>query len=121
MKKLLAIVLALVMVLSLAACAQKTETQDPQPAQTETSETTPADEAKTEDPAAEEEKTEEAPAETHSIVYLTQTLGDMGFLDNLWEGIQALAADKGYTAQAIEMGADASVYEAGFIDALDSG
>lgn len=121
MKKLLAIVLALVMVLSLTACAQKTETQDPQPAQTETSETAPAEEAKTEEPAAEEAKTEEAPAETHSIVYLTQTLGDMGFLDNLWEGIQALAADKGYTAQAIEMGADASVYEAGFIDALDSG
>ena len=58
MKKLIALLLALVMVLALAACAAKTETE---PAKTEPAETTPSttEETKTEDPAPAEETTGE--------------------------------------------------------------
>lgn len=92
MKKLLAILLALGLVLGLAACGGDTDTDDPG-----------------------------QETDTRSLVYLTSTLGDMGFLDNAWDGIQRLASENGYTAQAIEMGADSSAYEAAFLDALDSG
>ena len=67
MKKIIAMLLALVMVLGLAACASKTE-----PAQTEepaATETTPAAEETTEEPA----ETTEEPATTEATgsVYLS--------------------------------------------------
>ena len=67
MKKIIAMLLALVMVLGLAACASKTEPAQPEePAATET---TPAAEETTEEPA----ETTEEPATTEatgSVYYL---------------------------------------------------
>ena len=87
MKKIIAMLLALVMVLGLAACAAKTE-----PAQTEepaATETTPAAEETTETPA----ETTEEPATTDaagSVYYLN-------FKPEFDEALQKLAAD--YTAK----------------------
>ena len=63
---------------------------------------------------------QETTAETKSVVFLCSTLGDMGFLDNAWEGIQKICDSNGYTKTAIEMGSDTSAYQAAYLDALDS-
>ena len=62
MKKILALLLVLVMVFSLVACASKTETPATETTTEETATETTTEE-KTEEPAAEEEKTEEPAAE----------------------------------------------------------
>lgn len=106
MKKFLTMLLAMCIFVLATACGGATETQE-----------NPSVEKDTEE---QEESVTEGDNE-HSLVFLTSTLGDMGFYDNAWDGIQALAAEYGYACEAIEMGSDVAVYEASFLDALDSG
>ena len=78
MKKLIALLLALVMVLALAACAAKSE-----PAKTETTpETTTTEETKTEDPAP----AEETPAETTGEKMYIPVMAK-GFQHQFWQAV----------------------------------
>ena len=80
MKKFLALCLALIMVLSLAACGEKT------PADTDTN--TPDDSAK-----------------VYNVVYLVNgNLGDKSFFDSAQAGLEQLKADGRITLRTIEMG-----------------
>lgn len=80
MKKFLALCLALIMVLSLAACGEKT------PADTDTS--TPDDGEK-----------------VYNVVYLVNgNLGDKSFFDSAQAGLEQLKADGRITLRTIEMG-----------------
>ena len=97
MKKIFALLLALVMVFSLVACASKTET--------------PATETKTEETATEattEEKTEEPAAEegkVYNVAYLVNgNLGDKSFFDSAEAGLAQLKADGRIDYVTIEMG-----------------
>ena len=106
MKKILALLLALVMVFSLVACASKTET----PATETTTEETAAEtttEEKTEEPAA-EETTEEPAAEegkVYNVAYLVNgNLGDKSFFDSAEAGLAQLKADGRIDYVTIEMG-----------------
>ena len=107
MKKYLALLLVLVMVLSLAACASKTEpaadttTAEPAAEPAETTEETPAAEEET--PAAEEE----APAadDVKHVVYIVNgNLGDKSFFDSCESGLAELQAAGRITYTTIEMG-----------------
>ena len=99
MKKYLALLLVLVMVLSLAACASKpAETTEPAPA--ETTDTTPTEETKEEEPApAEETKTEEEPAETseYAVAMITDygDITDQSFNQTTYEACKAFCEDNG--------------------------
>ena len=91
MKKIIAMLLALVMVLGLAACASKTE-----PAQTEepaATETTPAAEETTEETTEEPAETTEEPATTEA----TGSVYYLNFKPEADEAWQKLAAT--YTEQ----------------------
>ena len=80
MKKFLALCLALIMVLSLAACGEKT------PADTDTN--TPDDSAN-----------------VYNVVYLVNgNLGDKSFFDSAQAGLEQLKADGRITLRTIEMG-----------------
>ena len=80
MKKSLALCLALIMVLSLAACGEKT------PADTDTN--TPDDSEK-----------------VYNVVYLVNgNLGDKSFFDSAQAGLEQLKADGRITLRTIEMG-----------------
>ena len=106
MKKILALLLALVMVLSLAACASA-------PAETTTTEETKAEETTTTETAAEEtaepaaEETTE-PAEegkVYNVAYLVNgNLGDKSFFDSAEAGLAQLKADGRIDYVTIEMG-----------------
>mgnify|MGYP000363314047 CR=1 FL=1 len=107
MKKYLALLLVLVMVLSLAACASKTEpaadttTAEPAAEPAETTEETPAAEEET--PAAEEE----APAadDVKHVVYIVNgNLGDKSFFDSAESGLAALEEAGRIEYVTIEMG-----------------
>ena len=107
MKKILALLLALVMVFSLVACASKTETPATE-TKTEETATETTTEEKTEEPAAEEEKTEEPAAEegkVYNIAYLVNgNLGDKSFFDSAEAGLAQLKADGRIDYVTIEMG-----------------
>ena len=96
MKKIFALLLALVMVFSLVACASKTETPATE-TKTEETATETTTEEKTEEPAAEEEKTEEPAAEegkVYNVAYLVNgNLGDKSFFDSAEAGLAQLKAD----------------------------
>ena len=82
MKKFLALCLALIMVLSLAACGEKA------PADTDTDANTPDDSEK-----------------VYSVVYLVNgNLGDKSFFDSAQAGLEQLKADGRITLRTIEMG-----------------
>ena len=106
MKKILALLLALVMVFSLVACASKTETPATE-TKTEETATETTTEEKTEEPAA-EEKTEEPAAEegkVYNIAYLVNgNLGDKSFFDSAEAGLAQLKADGRIDYVTIEMG-----------------
>ena len=110
MKKLIAILMTLAMVLALAACGSQT------PAATDSTGNTSAEAGKTEveTPAADGIASE-------SIIYLCINLGDLSFNDLGWKGCQDAAAKYGWSADVIELGKDTSVYENAFLDAIDSG
>ena len=107
MKKIFALLLALVMVFSLVACASKTETPATE-TKTEETATETTTEEKTEEPAAEEEKTEEPAAEegkVYNIAYLVNgNLGDKSFFDSAEAGLAQLKADGRIDYVTIEMG-----------------
>ena len=107
MKKILALLLVLVMVFSLVACASKTETPATE-TKTEETATETTTEEKTEEPAAEEEKTEEPVAEegkVYNVAYLVNgNLGDKSFFDSAEAGLAQLKADGRIDYVTIEMG-----------------
>ena len=82
MKKILALLLAVVMVLGMVACASKTEA----PAETTTTEPaaeTTTEETKTEEPAKEEETaTEEQPTEAEGVIKKVALVTDVGTIDD---------------------------------------
>ena len=106
MKKIIALLLALVMVFALVACAAKT---DAPAANTTTEETTtePTTTEETTEPAAEEETTAE-PAEegkVYNVAYLVNgNLGDKSFFDSAEAGLAQLKADGRIDYVTIEMG-----------------
>ena len=106
MKKILALLLALVMVFSLVACASKTETPATE-TKTEETATEATTEEKTEEPAT-EEKTEEPAAEegkVYNVAYLVNgNLGDKSFFDSAEAGLAQLKADGRIDYVTIEMG-----------------
>ena len=106
MKKIFALLLALVMVFSLVACASKTETPATE-TKTEETATETTTEEKTEEPAA-EEKTEEPAAEegkVYNVAYLVNgNLGDKSFFDSAEAGLAQLKADGRIDYVTIEMG-----------------
>lgn len=106
MKKLLAILLALTMVLALAACGGSGTA----------STTLPKNDDKNKDTTAGGDT-----VEAKSIIYLCMNLGDLSFNDLGWVGCQAAAEKHGWTADVIELGKDTSTYENAFLDAVDSG
>ena len=107
MKKIFALLLALVMVFSLVACVSKTETPATE-TKTEETATEATTEEKTEEPAAEEEKTEEPAAEegkVYNVAYLVNgNLGDKSFFDSAEAGLAQLKADGRIDYVTIEMG-----------------
>ena len=107
MKKIFALLLALVMVFSLVACASKTETPATE-TKTEETATETTTEEKTEEPAAEEEKAEEPAAEegkVYNVAYLVNgNLGDKSFFDYAEAGLAQLKADGRIDYVTIEMG-----------------
>ena len=107
MKKILALLLVLVMVFSLVACASKTETPATE-TKTEETATETTTEEKTEEPAAEEEKTEEPADEegkVYNVAYLVNgNLGDKSFFDSAEAGLAQLKADGRIDYVTIEMG-----------------
>ena len=107
MKKIFALLLALVMVFSLVACASKAETPATE-TKTEETATETTTEEKTEEPAAEEEKTEEPAAEegkVYNVAYLVNgNLGDKSFFDSAEAGLAQLKADGRIDYVTIEMG-----------------
>ncbi len=107
MKKIFALLLALVMVFSLVACASKTETPATE-TKTEETATETTTEEKTEEPAAEEKKTEEPAAEegkVYNVAYLVNgNLGDKSFFDSAEAGLAQLKADGRIDYVTIEMG-----------------
>ena len=107
MKKIIALLLALVMVFALVACASKTETPATE-TKTEETATEATTEEKTEEPAAEEEKTEEPAAEegkVYNVAYLVNgNLGDKSFFDSAEAGLAQLKADGRIDYVTIEMG-----------------
>ena len=106
MKKILALLLALVMVFSLVACASKTETPATETTAEETATETTTEE--TAEPAAAEETTEEPAAEegkVYNVAYLVNgNLGDKSFFDSAEAGLAQLKADGRIDYVTIEMG-----------------
>ena len=101
MKKILALLLAVVMVLGLVACAS----QEAPAAQTKTEETTAAEttteETKTEQTAAEETATEEQPTEAEGVIKKVALVTDVGTIDDesfnqaTWQGVKAYCEANG--------------------------
>ena len=106
MKKIFALLLALVMVFSLVACASKTETPATE-TKTEETATEATTEEKTEEPAT-EEKTEEPAAEegkVYNVAYLVNgNLGDKSFFDSAEAGLEQLRDAGRITLNTIQMG-----------------
>ena len=101
MKKILALLLAVVMVLGLVACAS----QEAPAAQTKTEETTAAEttteETKTEEAPAEETATEEQPTEAEGVIKKVALVTDVGTIDDesfnqaTWQGVKAYCEANG--------------------------
>ena len=112
MKRLAAALLALVLCLSMVACASGNATKtdpatpaaDAQTASSETSETT---------------QTEESNSKP-TMLYYTGFIGDFGLNDMGWSAAQAAAEKYGYDLTLVEFGADTSQAVASLIDAMDT-
>ena len=102
MKKYLALLLVLVMVLSLAACASKPAETTDEPEQT-TTEPAPAEETKDEEPAPAEETKEEEPTEEpadnteYAVAMITDygDITDQSFNQPTYEACKAFCEDNG--------------------------
>lgn len=104
MKKIIAILLSLVMVLSLVACGNKTDGEEGTDVKTD-GETTQVVED----------------ASDIKIALLVTNLGDMSFFDSAAEGVNKAAEDFGVDVKIIEMGNEPNNFETNLIDAADSG
>ena len=98
MKKILALLLAVVMVLGLVACASTEPAKEETKTETTAAETT--EETKTEEPAAEETTTEEPAAEGTAIqkvalVTDVGTIDDESFNQATWQGVKAYCEANG--------------------------
>ena len=101
MKKILALLLAVVMVLGLVACASN----EAPAAETKTEETTAAEttteETKTEETASEEAATEEQPTESGAVIKKVALVTDVGTIDDesfnqaTWQGVKAYCEANG--------------------------
>ena len=107
MKKLIALLLAAIMVLGLAACASKTDSNTDTPAET----TTTADTTQEETTAPEETtdtETAAQPAEdgkVYDVVYIVNgNLGDKSFFDSAQAGLDELKAAGRINCTTIELG-----------------
>ena len=102
MKKYLALLLVLVMVLSLAACASKPAETTDEPEQT-TTEPAPAEETKDEEPAPAEETKEEEPTEEpadnteYAVAMITDygDITDQSFNQTTYDACKAFCEDNG--------------------------
>lgn len=108
MKKVLAMVLALVMCLGLVACAGSGSNSTP--ATTKASTDTQA-------PAAEGSG---KAAEGKTMLYYTAYIGDFGLADMGWRAAQAAQEKYGYDVTLVEYGNDSSQAVNSLIDALDT-
>ncbi len=110
-KKVLSIMLAVVMVCSLAACGNDPKESTPDTSSTET-ETESAPE--TEQADTEETPTEEAEAETSAdvsfAIVANNSVGDKGFCDLSNEGIEKAAADFGIEYKIFSCNNDSTIY-----------
>lgn len=105
MKKLLAIVLTLVLVISLAACGGTTQTEAPKnDAEANNAEAVGS----------------ETPVEKGKITYIIGYLGDKSMNDSGYTGIQYLES-QGYEIQVIETNSQADKYADYVCDAIDGG
>lgn len=111
-KKLISMLLAAGMILSLAACGNKTTTETKAPEATK---------AATETKAPEESKAAE-PAKTGKgkIAYIVGNLGDKSFNDSGEKGMQTLISE-GWEEKTIETGEAADKYMDFILDAIDQG
>ena len=107
MKKVVAMVLAMVMCLGLVACAGSGSNSTP--ATTKASTDTQA-------PAAEGGKA----AEGKTMLYYTAYIGDFGLADMGWRAAQAAQEKYGYDVTLVEYGNDSSQAVNSLIDALDT-
>lgn len=110
-KKVLSIMLAAVMVCSLAACGNSSEEKTPESDNTST-ETEPA--VETEQPEADTEETPaeetEATADVSFAIVANASVGDKGFCDSANEGIEKAAADFGIEYKVFSCNNDSTIY-----------
>ncbi len=100
MKKILALLLALVLVFSLCACGQSEAPAEEAPA-----EEAPAEEAPAEEAPAEEAPAEEETGKVYNVAYLVNgNLGDKSFFDSAESGLAALEEAGRIEYVTIEMG-----------------
>ena len=102
-KKVLALMLALVMVLSLAACGSKEEPV----VETPVAETPATEEPAAEEPAAEEPVVVEEIDFTVGLVTDVGGIDDKSFNQGTWEGIVKFAADNGVDTKYLQSESDA--------------
>ena len=95
MKKIIALLLAAIMVLGLAACASKT---------TETANETPAADAPADEAPAADAPAAEEPAVRNVVYIVNGNLGDKSFFDSAQAGIDELVKAGRITCKTIELG-----------------
>ena len=129
MKKYLALLLVLVMVLSLAACASKPAETTDEPEQT-TTEPAPAEETKDEEPAPAEETKEEEPTEEpadnteYAVAMITDygDITDQSFNQTTYEACKAFCEDNGVEFSYFKPAGDNTADRVAMIEkAIDEG
>ena len=113
MKKILALILAAIVILAVAACGSSAPAAPAAPADGGQQEAAaPAD-----TPAAEDS---DSGTGAYSALYLCNgSLGDKGFYDNAASGFYRLRDELGWEIKIIEMGRDETTYEGYFLDEVE--
>lgn len=117
MKKLVAILLVLVMVLALAACSNGTNDKGSDKNDTVSDKKDDSSNNNKGDSGKKDSDDEEK----KGMIYFCLNLGDKGFNDNGWWGTQDAAEKYGLEATLVELGNDTATYESAFVDACESG
>lgn len=114
-KKVLSIFMALMMIVSLAACGGKETPKAEEPAAPAESTEDATDTEQAETPAADGEKLK--------MVVCIGWINDMSFYQSTYDGSQKILADLGdkYDVEVVEMGTDSTVWPDAFYDAADNG